>query len=176
MGWRPSGLRRAEGSSFSTRSGVLGNRAWTRCLLGGDHRGGGLADRQAAAQPVGLGVVVNQDRGAVFVAGQAVQRQADDVLGPPAGVDRDLDGGLDLSRLQGVQAGAQRGHDFRWQVTARLAALGSGGNVGGGDGDVAGQPGGWLPGPGQAQGADPGQHGTGAPADHVAVIPGDRPR
>src|ERR1017187_4498743 len=44
-------------------------------LLGGDHRRGGLADGHAAAQPVGLGVVVNQDRGAVFVAGQAAGPQ-----------------------------------------------------------------------------------------------------
>ncbi len=93
-------------------------------LLAGDHRRGGLADRQAAAQPVGLGVVVNEDSGAVFVAGQAVQRQAEDVFGTPAGVDDDLGGGLDLSWMQGVQAGAQHGHDLRWQVATRLAALG----------------------------------------------------
>ena len=119
-------------------------------LLAGDHRGGGLADRQAAAQPVGLGVVIDQDRRAVFIAGQAVQRQAEDVLGTPSGVDGDLGGGLDLSWLQGVQAGAQHGHDLRWQVTAGLAAHRLGGNVGSADDEVAGQSGGGLPGPGQA--------------------------
>ena len=144
-------------------------------LLAGDHRRGGLADRQAAAQPVGLGVVVDQHGGAVFVAGQAVQRQAEDVLGPPPGVDGDLGGGPDLRWLQGVQAGAQHGHDLRWQVASRLAAHGLGGDVADPDGEVAGQPGGGLPGTGQAQRADPGQDGAGAPADDVAVVAADRP-
>ena len=58
-----------------------------------------------------------------------------------------------------VQAGAQLGHDLGWQVASGFAALGIGGNVAEPDGEVAGQPGGRLPGPGQAQGADPGQHG-----------------
>jgi hypothetical protein len=37
-------------------------------LLGGDHRGGGLADRQPTREPVGLGVVIDQDGTAVVVA------------------------------------------------------------------------------------------------------------
>src|SRR5439155_4099127 len=75
-------------------------------LLAGDHRGGGLADRQAAAQPVRLGVVVDKHRRAVGVAGQAVQRQAEDVLGAPPGVDGDLGGGPDVGGPEDVQAGA----------------------------------------------------------------------
>ena len=172
MGPRPSGLRRAAGSSFSSAGGVPGPDAG---LLAGDHRGGGLADWQAPAQPVGLGVVIDKDSGAVFVAGQAVQRQAEDVFGTPAGVDGDLGGGPNFLRLQGVQTGAQHGHDLRWQVTSRLAALGLGGNIPGSDDEVAGQSRGGLPGPGQAHCADPGQHGAGAPAKDVAVIPADRP-
>ena len=46
-----------------------------------------------------------------------------------AGVDRDLGGGLDLGRLQAVQAGAQHGHDLRRQVPSGLAAPGSGREV-----------------------------------------------
>ena len=122
-----------------------------------------------------LGVVVDQHGAAVLVAGQAVQRQAEDVLGPPARVDRDLGGGYGLGLAQPVQAGAKHGHDLRWQVTAGLAALRPGGDVGGADGEVAGQPGSGLPGPGQAHAADPGQHGAGSAAGEVAVIPADRP-
>ena len=123
-----------------------------------------------------LGVVVDQYWRAVGVAGQAVQRQAEDVLGAPPGVDGDLGGDLDLGRFQGIQAGAQHGHDLRRQVTSRLAAHGFGGNVGGSDDEISGQPGGGLPGAGQAHAADPGQDGAGAPADDVAVIPADRSR
>ena len=68
---------------------------------------------------------------------------------------------LDLRRLQGVQVGAQLGHDLRREVASRLAAHGFGGDVADPDGEVAVQPGGGLPGAGQAQGADPGQHERG---------------
>ena len=76
---------------------------------------------------------------------------------------------------QGVQAGAQHGHDLRRQVPAGLAALGLGGDVAEPEGEVTGQPGGRLAGPGQAQGADPGQRSAGAAADDVAVVAADRP-
>ena len=173
---RPPGLRQGLGSSFSSLAGVCGNRSRTRSLLGEDDRGGGLADGQAAAEPAGLGVVVDQHGAAVGVAGQAVRRQGEDVLGAPPGVDRDLDRGAGLGGLQAVQAGAQRGHDLRRQVASRLAAFGAGGDVAAADHEVAGQPGGWLPGPGQADRADPSQDGLHVLADHGAVASADRAR
>src|ERR1039457_4821589 len=87
-------------------------------LLAGDHCGGGVADGQAAAQPVGFDIVVDQYGAAVLIADQAVQRQAEDVLGPAPGVDPDLSGDPHLGRLKGVQIGAQDRHDLRRQVTA----------------------------------------------------------
>ena len=161
------------GSSFSFAAWPWGNRCRTRFLLAGDHLGGGVADRQAAAQPVGFDVVIDQDGTAVLIAGQAVQRQAEDVLGPAPGVDPDLGGGPDLGRLKGVQVSAQDRHDLRRQVTARFAALRVGGDVGASDGDVTGQPGRGLAGPGQAQGADPGQYRPHIPADHVPAVAAD---
>ena len=110
-------------------------------LLTGDHLGGGVADRQTAAEPVGFDVVVDQHGAAVLIAGQAVQRQAEDVLGPAPGVDPDLGGGPDLGGLKGVQVGAQDRHDLRRQVTAGFAAFGIGRDVGAFDGDITGQPG-----------------------------------
>ena len=73
-------------------------------LLGCDHLGRGLADRQPPAQPPGFGVVVDQYGLAVLAAGQAIQRQGADFLGPPPCVDRDLDtalisGGSSAGRL-----------------------------------------------------------------------------
>ena len=174
MGLRPSGLRRAAGSSFSSAGGVPGNRARTRACWPVITVAVAWLTGRRRPQPVGLGVVVDQDGRAVFVAGQAVQRQAEDVFGTPPGVDGDLGGGLDLGWLQGVQAGAQHGHDLRWQVASGFAAHGLGGDVTDPEGEVAGQPGGGLPGAGQAERADPGQDGAGAPADDVAVVAADR--
>ena len=73
IGLRPSGLRRGAGSSFSWPAGVVGELGPDPLLLVGDHGGGGLADRQAPAQAIGLGVVIDQDGAAVLVAVQAVQ-------------------------------------------------------------------------------------------------------
>ena len=53
---------------------------------------------------------------------------------------------------------------------------GSGGDVAAADHEVAGQPGGGLPGPGQADRADPGQHGLHVLADDGAVAAADRAR
>jgi hypothetical protein len=134
-------------------AGVAGAGA---CLLGGDHGGGGLADGEPPAEPVCLDVVVDEDRCAVPVAVQAVQRQAEDVLRAPPGVDGDRDRGADLGRLQGVQAGAQLAHGLGREVAPGLAADGVGGDVADPDGEVAVQPGGRLPGAGQ-----PGRRGGG---------------
>jgi hypothetical protein len=41
-------------------------------------------------------VVVDQDGCTAGVAGQAVQRQLDDIVGAAAGVDEDLDRGADM--------------------------------------------------------------------------------
>jgi hypothetical protein len=138
-----------------------------------DHCGGGLADRQPPAQPVGFDVVIDQHGAAVFVAVQAVQWQGEDVFGSAPGVDAELGGGPDLGRLQGVEVGAQRGHDLRWQVTAGLAAFGIGGDIAALDGEVSGQPGRGPPGSGQAQGADPGQDLPHVAADAVAAVAAD---
>ena len=137
----PSGLRRGVGSSFSFSGRGVGKALPDPLLLVGDHRGGGLADRQPPAEPVGFDVVVDQYGAAVFVAGQAVQRQIEDVLGAAAGVDAELGGDPDLDRFEGVEVGAQDGHDLRWQVTAGLAAFGIGGDIAALDGEVPGQPG-----------------------------------
>ena len=79
------------------------------------------------AEPVRLGVVVDEDRRTVPVAVQAVQRQAEDVLRTPPGVDGDLDGGPDLCRLLGVHPSAQLVYDLGRQIASRLAARGSAG-------------------------------------------------
>jgi len=174
MGLCPPGLRSGDGSSTSSARGMPGNRAVDALLLGDDHLRGVLADRQPPCPAAGLGVVVDQDRGTAGVEGQAVQRQAGDVLRAAAGVDRDLHGGTDLGRLELVQAGAQRGHDLRGQVTSRLATLGQGRDVGSGEDDVAGQAGGGLARPGQPQGADPGQDRACARTGLVALVAADR--
>jgi hypothetical protein len=142
-------------------------------LLLGDHRGGGLADRQTSAQPVGLVVVIDQHGATVFVAVQAVQRQAEDVFGPASGVDTELGRDPDLGGLQGGEVGAQRGHDLRRQVPAGLAALGFGGDVATPDSEVAGQPHRGLTGSGQAQGAKPSQDCAHVAADTVAAVAAD---
>ncbi len=60
-------------------------------FLIGDQRRGVLADRQAAMQPVSLGVVIDQHGRAVGVADQAVPFQCADLSGPAAGVHEQLD-------------------------------------------------------------------------------------
>ena len=60
-------------------------------LLGDDQLGGGLGDGQASSEAVGLVVVEDQHSQAVLVAGQAVEGEVADLLGPSAGVDRQLD-------------------------------------------------------------------------------------
>jgi hypothetical protein len=142
-------------------------------LLAGDYCGGGLADRQAAAQPVGFDVVINQHGCTVFVAVHAVQWQAEDVFGSASGVDSQLDGSPDLGRLEGVEVAAQRGHDLRRQVTTGLAAFGIGGDIAALDGEVSGQPARGPPEPGQAQGADPRQDLPHVAADAVAAVTAD---
>ena len=158
------------GSSFSFAAGVCGKPLPDPLLLAGDHLGGGRADRQPSAEPVGFDVVVDQYVAAVFVAGQAIQRQVEDVFGPAAGVDPDLGGDPDLDRFEGVEVGAQDRHDLWRQVTAGLAAFGVGGDVGAFDGEVAGQPGRRPAGSGQPQGSDPGQHLPHVTADHVPAV------
>ncbi len=170
----PAGIAQRGWQQHQSGAGGGGEPGGDALLLGDDHLRGVLADRQPPCPAAGLGVVVEEDRGAAGVAGQAVQRQAGDVLGAAAGVDRDLHGGADLGRLELVQAGAQRGHDLRGQVTSRLAALGQGRDVGSGEDDVAGQVGGGLAWPGQPQGADPGQDRARARAGLVALVAADR--
>ena len=172
-GRRPSGLRRGAGSSLSSPAGVAGGPH--PGLLTDDHCGGGLADRQPPAEPVGLVVVVDEHGGAVLVAVQAAHRQAEDVFGAPPGVDGDLGGDLDLDRFEAVQIGAQHVHDLWRQVPSRLPAGGLGGDVTGPDAEVVGQPGRSLAGAGQAQGPDPGQGRAGAATDDVAVVTADLP-
>ena len=169
----PVGVPVGGGQQLQFRGLAMGEPLPDPVLLAGDHLGGGVADGQPAAQPVGFDIVIDQHRAAVFVTGQAVQRQVEDVLGPAASVDPDLGGDFDLSRFKGVQVSAQHRHDLRRQVTARFAAFGVGGDVGAFDGDVTGQPGRDLTGPGQAQGTDPGQHRPHIPADHVPAVAAD---
>jgi hypothetical protein len=101
MGRVPSGFLRLEGSSFSSATGVRGNLLAHEFLLG-DQRGGGLGDREAAAGPVALVVVVDEYGVAVAVAGQAVPGQLADDLGSPVDPQprrqRDLQGPGDLHR------------------------------------------------------------------------------
>jgi hypothetical protein len=79
-----------------------------RLLLVADHLRGGRGDRQPP-EPVGFVVVVDQDGCLAVVGGQAVQRQRDDILGPPTGGDEDLDRG----------AHARGGQVPRWSQTCR---------------------------------------------------------
>jgi hypothetical protein len=79
-----------------------------RLLLVADHLRGGRGDRQPP-EPVGFVVVVDQDGCLAVVGGQAVQRQRDDILGPPTGGDEDLDRG----------AQARGGQVPRWSQTCR---------------------------------------------------------
>src|SRR5664280_419199 len=98
-------------------------------LLGGDHRGGRLVDRQTAPEPVGFGVVIDQHGLAALVPLQAVQREVEDVFRSTAGVDADLDCGLEFGRPQAVQIGAQHGHDLRREVPPGFAAVRFGGDL-----------------------------------------------
>ena len=97
------------------RAGCEETRLHPVLLSGNDFRGS-FADRQAPPEAVGLGVVVDEHRGAVLVAVQAVAGQGEDVLGPAPGVDADLGGDPHLDGFEGVEVGAQDGHDLRWQV------------------------------------------------------------
>jgi hypothetical protein len=90
--------------------------------------------------------------------------------GSASGVDADLGGGLDLGGLEGVEVGAQRGHDLRRQVTPGFAAFGIGGDVAALDGEVSGQSCRGPCGPGQAERSDPGQGGPHVAADEVAAV------
>ena len=132
IGRAPSGLPITVGSSASAATGVAGNRAADPLLLPGDHRGGGLADGQAAPVAGVLVVVVDEHRAAVGVAGQAVERQRGDLGGAAAGVHQQLDPGADLrparAAFQVVQPRGQGAHDLRWQVavgSGRSAARGT---------------------------------------------------
>ena len=127
------------------RAGCEETRLHPVLLSGNDFRGS-FADRQAPPEAVGLGVVVDEHRGAVLVAVQAVAGQGEDVLGPTPGVDADLGGDPHLDGFEGVEVGAQDGHDLRWQVAAGLAAFGFGGDVAALDGEIAGSPAAVCPG------------------------------
>ena len=162
---------RGQQRQFSDR-GVGEHRA-DPLLLVGDHGGGGLADRQTPTEAVGLGVVVDEDRRSVLVAVQAVQGQGEDVFWPSPGVDADLGGDPHLDWFEGVEVGAQDGHDLRRHVAAGFAAFGFGGDVAAFDGEIAGQPGCCLARPGQAEGADAGQHLAHVTADAVAPVSAD---
>lgn len=158
---------------FQFRDGRVGKTLPDPLLLGDDDVGGGLADRQPSAEPVGFDVVVDEYGTAVFVVVEAVQREVEDVFGAAAGVDADLGGNPDLGRFEGVEMGAQHGHDLGRQAASGFAAFGIGGNIDVFDGEVAGQSGGVLTGPGQSQGSDSGQHLAHVAADHVALVAAD---
>ena len=73
IGVRPSGLRRGVGSRASSAAGVCGNIARTRSCWPVITAAVGFADRQAPAEAISLGVVVDEHRGSVFVAVQAIR-------------------------------------------------------------------------------------------------------
>src|SRR6266516_20184 len=145
-------------------------------LLSDDNHRGVLTDRQPAAVPVRLAVVVDQHGLAVAVTGQAVQREGHDLLRTPPGIDGDLDRGPELSPLHALQRGAQHLHDLRRQVTSWLTGLSPGGDVRDGDDDIAGQPGRWLAGTVQAQHTDAVEESTGTTAQSGAMVTADRSR
>ena len=169
----PVGIAAWCGQQRQFRERGVGEIARTRCCWAVMTVGGGFADRQAPTEAVGLDVVVDEHRSAVLVAVQAVQRQGEDVLGPAPGVDADLGGDPDLDGFEGVEVGAQDGHDLRGQVAAGFAAFGIGGDVAAFDGEIAGQSRRGLSRPGQAQGADTGQHLAHVAADAVAAVAAD---
>ena len=86
----------AGGQQLQLAGRGVGELAADALLLGADQFCGGWADGQPPPEPVGLVVVVDQDGCTAGVGGQAVQRQRDDIVGPAAGVDEDLDRGADL--------------------------------------------------------------------------------
>ncbi len=76
-------------------------------------------------------VVVGQDGCLAVVGGQAVQRQRDDILGPPTAGDEDLDRGAHSRGGQDAQVVADLPQDLRGQVAAGFAVLGFIGHVAG---------------------------------------------
>jgi hypothetical protein len=92
---------------------------------------GGRGDRQPPPEPVGFVVVVGQDGCLAVVGGQAVQRQRDDILGPPTAGDEDLDRGAHARGGQDAQVVADLPQDLRGQVAAGFAVLGLIGHVAG---------------------------------------------
>ena len=155
IGRDPIGLSRREGRSFSRAGGRGGEPLADGEFLLGDQCGGVLADRQAAAQPVGLGVVIDQHRRAVGVAGQAVPLQCADLSGPAAGVHEQLDRDPGLPAGDGLfQLGkmtADLAHDLGGDITAGLTRVCLGRDVAGGQGEVV-RPG---PRPGRRRGSAP---------------------
>lgn len=79
----------------------------------------------------------------------------------------------DLDGFQGIEVGTQHGHDLCWQVPAGFAAFGIGGDVTPFNSEVTWQSRSSLAGPGQSQGADPGQGGTDVPAEAVPAVSAD---
>src|ERR1035438_7667783 len=135
IGLPPSGLARVVGSSASLLTGWPGKRSRTRCCWAmmtwavasatGRRRGRRYClwvsvDREGG-RAILLVVLVDQDRGSVAVAGQAVQRQRADFLGTAAGVHQQLGRDPHLAPVQGVQVGAQLGHDLSGQGPAWVA-------------------------------------------------------
>ena len=79
----------AGGQQFQLAGRRAGNRSRTRCCWA--RISAAVAAGMEPPEPVGLVVVVDQDGCTAGFAGQAVQRQLDDIIGAAAGVDEDLD-------------------------------------------------------------------------------------
>ncbi len=112
-------------------------------LLADDDAGGGLGDRQPPAGPVVLGIGVDQHRLAVGVAGQAVQPQLADLVGPPAGVHHQLSHSAHVGAaafFQDVQVGVEDLKHPGGQVPALLVGVRLGGDVLAAHDEVVGKP------------------------------------
>ena len=170
----PGGVGVRCGQQDQLRERGVGEAFTDPLLLGGDHLGGGLADRQPAVAPKSLVVVVDQHRGAVGVAVQAVPPQLEDLFGPPAGVHEQFDRDPDLAArgpaLEQRHPFTQLPHDRGGDVPAGLPAFGLGGDVTGGEDEVLAQPGGRAAGAGQPQCPDPAQDALDVPTDLGALF------
>ena len=108
--WRSRGVCPVAGEQRQVPGGVPGKRARTSACWLAMIAGGGLSDRQPAVGAVVLGVGVDQHRFAVGVAGQAVQPQLADLVGPPPGVHHQLGHPAHVGAaafLQQVQVGVE---------------------------------------------------------------------
>jgi hypothetical protein len=84
------------GQQFQVPDGRVRETRADPLLLGEDHLGRGLGDRQPPLRAAGLVVVIDQHRRAVIVAGQAAERQRGDLFRAAAGVDGQLGRGAHL--------------------------------------------------------------------------------